>query len=160
MTPSINPTFECDMGQTLSSGCTEDLNRFNFCLDLSIETSTDAGVNPRAVVQDAAARWEAVLNEGPPTATWTQAQLNALPQQCSCRLNVGDPIDDIYVCVYKEYIDGPGGVAGIGGTISSRTFPGTTIVGFIKIDSADLPTMEEDVLNDVMTHELGHSLGT
>lgn len=71
----------------------------------------------------------------------------------------GELIDDVLVLASGEDIDGEGNVLGMAGPTHIRV-GGAPCRGIMRFDSADLAAMERDnILVDVITHEMGHVLG-
>lgn len=71
-------------------------------------------------------------------------------------------IDDIYVTLTIESIDGQGGTLGYAGPEYARVVNGnydTIIKGGLTLDSDDLATINPDLIDDIIFHEIGHIIG-
>ena len=98
----------------------------------------------RAIFEQAAAKWEAVIVGDLPNATYN-----------------GVVVDDLLINANSTAIDGVGGTLGQAGYDRART-TGTRLPyhGNMEFDSADLSAMERDgSLLNVIVHEIGHVLG-
>ena len=59
-----------------------------------------------------------------------------------------------------EPIDGVGGILGSAGPCLIRTTGGLTLYGVMRLDSADVTTLEvAGTFDEVILHEMGHVLG-
>lgn len=72
---------------------------------------------------------------------------------------VSATIDDIRILVVIDSIDGAGDILGGAGPCVLRSASGLPSLGFIQLDSADLVSMTQADLNDLLLHEMGHVLG-
>lgn len=72
---------------------------------------------------------------------------------------VNETIDDILIFVQIHDIDGAGGILGGGGPCIIRSAGGLPSLGSIELDAADLASMDQVSLNDLLVHEVGHVLG-
>lgn len=71
-------------------------------------------------------------------------------------------IDDIYVTLTIDNIDGIGGTLGYAGPEYARVVDGnydTIIKGGLTLDSDDLATIDPNLVDDIIFHEIGHILG-
>jgi Leishmanolysin len=69
-------------------------------------------------------------------------------------------IDDLYICVEVSAIDGGYKTLGFAGPDYTRSGDGTTIVGHMKLDIADVKLLlDAGTFDDVFLHEIGHVLG-
>jgi hypothetical protein len=92
---------------------------------------------------------------------WTRVIVGDLPSV----LVDGELIDDVLILADGAAIDGPSGILGQAGPTRLRP-PGAGKAAFLPakgrmaFDTADLKQMEQDqTLNDVIAHEMGHVLG-
>lgn len=73
---------------------------------------------------------------------------------------INERVDDLLLYVEFVAIDGPGQVLGESGPCIVRSENRLPIIGFLKLDTADLLRMEQGgTLDDVVLHEMGHILG-
>lgn len=87
---------------------------------------------------------------------WTKAIVGDLP---TANVN-GEEIDDVMIEAQGVDIDGKGGILGMAGPRWLRPNSYLPVTGIMSFDKADLGDMEQNnILNDVITHEMGHVLG-
>jgi hypothetical protein len=92
---------------------------------------------------------------------WTKLIVGDLPDV----IVSGQTIDDVRIDAQGVAIDGVGGVLGQAGPTlvrppSAGKHAFLTATGVMQFDTADLASMEDQgILNDVITHEMGHVLG-
>lgn len=74
---------------------------------------------------------------------------------------IHDTVQNVIVYVRTDSIDGYGKIAGEGGPCIYRNDkPQLAVVGFLTIDRADVPYLQQyGLLNDLLMHEIGHVLG-
>ncbi len=78
----------------------------------------------------------------------------------ACQPAVNEAIDDLVIFVTLELNDGPGGVLASAGPCRIRLAGSLPLIGSMRFDTADLPTLETDGrLRDVVLHEMAHVLG-
>lgn len=133
----------------------------NYNIDLRFLGTGTPG--EEAAFTAAKTRWEQVITGDVPaisislvndTLCTSDGQPNPTP------LNVNGSVDDIVIFADLRAIDGPGGILGAAGPCIVRNAGGTTIVGYMKFDTADLATLEATgALADVALHEMGHVIG-
>ena len=112
----------------------------------------------QAAVNQAVTRWSSVI-----TGELSNQLIPSLPAgTCGpaspALTNRG--VDDILIFAEMAAIDGPGNIAGYGGTCVYRD-DGKPLVGLIRVDAADVASLSGDgfSLNTILTHEIGHVLG-
>lgn len=112
-------------------------------IELVFEASVDAGV--RAVVQQAANRWQQVITTDildAPAGAW------------------GAAVDDLRLTVRVKAIDGGGGGVAQTRPTYIRNGSNLPIAAELELDSADLASQTAaGVLDDLVTHEMTHALG-
>jgi hypothetical protein len=112
--------------------------------------------NQRAAFVDAAAHWGTLITGDVPDLTVT------VPSG-TCGSNspaLGMSIDDVLIFARIESIDGVNGILGSAGPCLIRTSGSLPIVGTMRFDIADVPSLENSgQLRDVILHEMGHVLG-
>lgn len=73
---------------------------------------------------------------------------------------LNETVDDILVYIEFQTIDGPGKILGQAGPCFIRNEGSLPVVGQLRLDQADLQTMEQNgTLDAVVLHEMGHILG-
>ncbi len=106
-------------------------------------------------VDAAATRWENVITAGLPAQATTVGAGTFFASVPALNTTV----DDVFIDVTVEAIDGPGGAVALGG--GGRFRPdGTAVWGAVAIDTADLATLlaNPPAFLDTVTHEMGHVL--
>jgi hypothetical protein len=88
-------------------------------------------------------------------------QMNVAADECDTGTPaINETIDDVIVFVTLEPIDGAGGILGQAGPCFVRTPGFHPLVGVMFFDSEDLEFVEsENLLDDLIVHEMGHVLG-
>ncbi|HEU4560603.1 MAG TPA: leishmanolysin-related zinc metalloendopeptidase [Longimicrobium sp.] len=118
-----------------------------------ISTMTSA---QRVAFDSAAAKWGRVI-------TGDLADISASIAGGTCGANSPSfnlTIDDLLIFATVEPIDGPGAFLGFANWCYYRTTGGLPLVGTMRFDSADMPSMESGgLLPGVIQHEMGHVLG-
>ncbi|MFT3912609.1 MAG: fibronectin type III domain-containing protein [Anaeromyxobacteraceae bacterium] len=75
-------------------------------------------------------------------------------------LSITGTVDDLYIAVLVQDIDGPGGILGQAGPCMIRTSSRLPVFGVMKFDAADLAAMLADgTLDSVIQHEMLHVVG-
>jgi hypothetical protein len=109
----------------------------------------------RANFEAGVARWEEIITGDLPDLAYTAAAGVCIPGLPSFNLS----IDDLLVFASIEPIDGANGTIGFANTCYVRT-GAQPFVGYIKLDAADMSTMEGNgLLLRIIQHELGHAIG-
>ncbi len=73
---------------------------------------------------------------------------------------LNETIDDLVIFVVLEFIDGPFGTLASAGPCRIRLAGSLPLIGSMRFDTADLPTLETDgTLEDVILHEMAHVVG-
>ena len=107
-------------------------------------------------VKSAVARWEAVLTSDAPDVPLQVAAGSCFANQPAFNALV----DDLILFVEFVEIDGGSGVLGEAGPCFVRSDSRLPIMGYLKLDVADLVRLEQSgTLDDVVLHEIGHVLG-
>jgi hypothetical protein len=109
----------------------------------------------RAAVTAAVQRWQSIIVGDLPNSTIDIPASTCFDGQPA----VSATIDDIRIQVFIDSIDGEGDVLGGASACILRAASGLPSLGFIQLDSADLATMTQADLDDLMLHEMGHALG-
>jgi len=107
-------------------------------------------------VERAVAQWQRVI----------ASDLTSVPVKAeagACFRNqpaIDETIDDILIFIDFTYVDGPGNILGEAGPCFIRSESGLPVIGFLRLDNADLREMEAiGTMDDVVLHEIGHVLG-
>ncbi len=109
-------------------------------------------------------RWEAALVGDLPTVTIPAGQDGLGESACGgfgSMVN-GTSIEDIIILVNIDSIDGEGNVLGRAGPCAVRNGSLIPAVGILTLDEADLRAMaarSEELVTDLIQHEIGHILG-
>jgi len=115
-----------------------------------------------AGLSTALARWESVIVGD--LGDYTYGPNGIPPGYCSGDGLNGQTVDDIFVMVRLDNIDGPGSILGSAGPCDARVFafPAinfATIFGRLTLDTSDLDTLDAHQLTSVIFHEIGHIVG-
>ena len=98
-------------------------------LDLQIQSQYQVYFN------NAAARWEQVIVGDLPDVT-----LSNPPTLPDTKCGYPTTVDDLYICVYGQAIDGPGGTAGYAGILSRRTSGDQLpLIAYAQFEEEDIP---------------------
>jgi len=127
----------------------------NSPFDIDVRFIGSATPAQHTAVAEAVQRWRVIISGDIPS------QPVNLPAG-TCDANqpaVNETIDDVVIFVELASGDGPGGVLGAAGPCVLRSAGGLPSLGYIKLDSDDLATMNQVSLNDLLLHEMGHVLG-
>lgn len=123
-------------------------------IEYDYQSSIDPAV--QAVFEAAADRWaEAIVGKLP------EVQINITAANSPCtNEDMSRTIDDLLIVVVIEPIDGVGGVLGSAGPCLIRSGSGLPLLGRVRLDEADVNNLlANDMLYDVVLHEIGHVLG-
>lgn len=132
-----------------------------YCIDIRYVGTVTAA--QEAAFTNARRRWEEVIAGNLPSV-----QMNVTAGQCKDADGnaivdhpaVNEVVDDLLVFVQIDSIDGPNGVLGTAGPCFIRNTSRLPVLGIMRFDRADLLVMEQNnLLGDVILHELGHVLG-
>jgi hypothetical protein len=129
---------------------------------------TDAGYNiviryiggtPTSAVQAAFTaarnRWQEII-----TGDLSDILMQTEADQCGTHPALNETVDDMLILVTVDSIDGPGDVLGSAGPCYIRNSNALPVVGRVLLDSADLAVADDNgVLETVILHEVGHTLG-
>jgi hypothetical protein len=69
------------------------------------------------------------------------------------------PVDDLLVVAEVAHIDGRNNILAQAGPCLVRSSNGTAVMGFVQVDADDVPFLDQQALNAVVTHEIGHVIG-
>ncbi len=117
--------------------------------------TTDMTPVQRATFQTAAARWASVISGDLPDGVAEIDRDDCGNGTPAMNMN----IDDLVIFASAPNIDGPGAVLGQAGWCLRRD-AGLPGLGVMQFDAADMANLEQnDLLNAVILHEMGHVLG-
>jgi len=108
-------------------------------------------------IEEGAVRWMEIIK-----GDLSLINIDPSSYTASCGFTPDFPnfVDDLSICSRVEPIDGEFGVLGSAGPMSVRTASGTSVLGRMRFDSADIALMRSTgSLFDVILHEIGHVLG-
>ncbi len=123
--------------------------------EITLRTPLSIPSDVSALIVAAAARWENVIRTGlapQPVTVPAGLYFSSVPA-------LNTTVDDVFIDVTVQALDGPGGAVAQGAGFRVRA-DGTTSYGAVAIDSADLATLMANPgsLVDTVTHEMGHVL--
>ena len=130
-----------------------------------LESSSGDGFNAsqKDLFHKAAARWMSIITGDVPDSDFSDNPVDEWDDDLNKRIRVNDYVDDLRIFVGIGDIDGARGTLGRGGTLIVRRNKSqntlVTKIGKIAIDKADLEWMSEDLLSEVILHEMAHVLG-
>ena len=153
--PSDRPIFSASASRVygLQPNCAVfDGLKFNICLDLS-----SASGNSETwfdLVNQAADRWERII-AADPWGPWGAQVLSNLPAEVIATEIPAEGVDDIYIAIFEEDIDGRGGLFALAGP--DLMMGDQIIAGSIQIDPNDIDVaIENQIFLPLMLHEIGH----
>ncbi len=110
----------------------------------------------RQAVDSAVSRWRSVIIRDLTDIPMNVPSGSCFPNQPA----LSETIDDVVIYVEFTTIDGVGSVLGQAGPCYIRNENDLPIIGYLKLDVADLVRMETiGALADLVLHEIGHVLG-
>jgi len=126
-----------------------------------VSHSPSTAVEDRMAIEEGAIRWMEIIKGNLPAFNINPAGFAA---SCGFTPDFPTVADDLSICSKVEFIDGQFNVLGSAGPMTVRPSSvfgaGTTIVGRMNFDSADIALMRSTgSLFDVILHEIGHVLG-
>lgn len=129
---------------------TPNPDRYDIYLDMQLPSFPQA----ESFVRDGAARWEEIITGD---VEDVDLRLGSVPSIKHPDCAYPSIVDDLYMCVYADTIDGLGNVVGMGGWNKLRA-NGMPLLGFAFFDTADIQRLIDNgnMLN-VVLHEFGHS---
>ena len=133
-----------------SPSCFEPFDKGNFNICLDYDDSLDARY--RSYAEQAAAKWVSAI-----TSSYTTVSSSNLFFDTECSCGYPEEIDDLYICIVEEDIDGSGNTLGTGGP--DNRSGGLTRTGTVTMDIADRGNILGGIAERVLLHEMGHVLG-
>ncbi len=112
----------------------------------------------QSAFDSAAAKWQRIIYRDIPDFT----NFSAAAGDCGSWSPAVGPVnvDDVYIVVKLDSIDGPSGTLGSAGPCYIRSTSRLTIMGTMRFDTADVAALvAAGQLNQVILHEMGHVLG-
>jgi len=105
-------------------------------------------------VNQAADRWERII-AADPWGPWGAQVLSNLPAEVIATEIPAEGVDDIYIAIFEEDIDGRGGLFALAGP--DLMMGDQIIAGSIQIDPNDIDVaIENQIFLPLMLHEIGH----
>jgi hypothetical protein len=102
------------------------------------------------------ARWQTAITRDLADIPVSAPAASCFPSQPA----LNERVDDVLIFVEFVDIDGAGSVLGQAGPCYIRSDNTLPVIGYLKLDAADLELMERrGTLDDVVLHEMGHVLG-
>jgi hypothetical protein len=130
-----------------------------FAMELRFTTPASAEV--QSIARQAVARWERLFTGGLPAQ-----RVDAVAGQCDPTRAIHETIQNLVVLIRVGRIDGAGGTLATAGTCVVRDGGVGNLlpaVASVTLDSTDLRRMlsqgQTALVQDLITHELGHALG-
>jgi hypothetical protein len=124
--------------------------------NVSVRYIVEPTASQRLAVDAAVARWRSVIIRDLSDIPMTAAAGSCFPNQPA----VNENIDDLIIFVEFVPIDGVGQTLGQAGPCYIRSENDLPVIGYLKLDVADLERMEAlGTLSDVVLHEMGHVIG-
>ena len=125
--------------------------------EITVRWQTPPTPEARLAVEQAVATLERIIWEDLPDVALDAAAV--CPLQGSPAATLTETVDDVLILARIGPMDGPGGAGAQGFPCLIRD-PGTqTIVGFIRFDEADYPSLTEGLRREFALHEMVHALG-
>lgn len=155
-TPSTPPTASLPVLETMQMVAPVANVTGDYKIELRFINPPTA--DQRQFFETAAAKWQSILVGDVDDASGT------IPAR-SCGNSIPTPtfkgtVDDVLIDVLLQPIDGPGAVLGSAGPCLARNADLLTLYGVMFFDTDDLAFLQEnDVLDEVIVHEMGHVLG-
>ncbi len=124
--------------------------------DITLRLDPSIAATPASLVEAAANKWESIVKTGLPSEAISLPAGYSWPSVPA----VDTTVDDLFIDVTVEPIDGPGGTVALGGGLGARV-DGTTTYGAIAIDTEDLANLllYPVWFTDTVEHEMGPVLG-
>ena len=158
-TPTSSPTTpRTEITYGLQPDCYDmDPSKFNICLDLSSESGQVEDWFALAVA--AKERWERIIANDP-WGPWEEDYIaNNMPPGFVGTSTPQGTIDDMYISVFIENIDGPNGLNALAGP-DVLTSQFEIAAASIQLDPNDIAiAIENNYFEYLMIHEMGHCMG-
>ena len=152
---SVGASIETGAMVTFTAAATDENGAGGFSIELLFVGQQPTALQ-RQAFDDAVSRWAALI----------PGKLEPVPVNLpagACRSNspaINQLVDDLFVFVSLEFIDGVFGTLGAAGVCSARMSGGLPIVANLRLDTDDIARLEgTGRLVDLILHELGHALG-
>mmetsp|Transcript_15026 Transcript_15026/g.32745 ORF Transcript_15026/g.32745 Transcript_15026/m.32745 type:complete len:516 (-) Transcript_15026:68-1615(-) len=156
--PSNAPVAEAGPGLVpgLQPSCQrDDHSAFNICYDIAVSGEVSKGWEESFV--RAKNTWERIITHDTPSIRFNQPSSSSI-----VATELPNQIDDIYVAINAQQIDGVGGVLGMAGPtrIARKNGKLMPITGIMIFDTSDIDNhVEKGTFDGIVLHELGHVLG-
>jgi hypothetical protein len=122
--------------------------------NIEVRFITTPTASQQAAFTNAVARWQLIV-----LGDLTDIPIN-VPSGGCLPVSLNETIDDVVIFAELVDIDGVGKVLGSAGPCYIRTANTLTVVGRMRLDNADLTSLEASgQLETVILHEMGHVLG-
>jgi hypothetical protein len=124
--------------------------------DITVRYVSTTTTRQRQAVEAAVLRWRTVIQDDVSSVPLSSPAGTCFSRQPA----LNETVDDLLLLIDFVTMDGVGKTLGEAGPCYIRTSSGLPILGYLKLDAADLANMEQSgTLDDVVLHELGHVLG-
>ena len=150
---------DCNGSATSRSGIVEATTTGTPSFDIDLVFVGAISSKHRLAAEAAATRWERIITHSIPYHPVTEEERDAV-EELSPTTTIPDKVDDLLILV--EIGDNLG--LGVGTLADARTIiirdPSfLPCIARLRLNGDNLPSLSDEVLADVMEHEMGHTLG-
>ena len=150
---------DCNGSVTSRSGIVEATTTGTPSFDIDLVFVGAISSKYRSAAEAAATRWESIITHSVPYHPVTEEERDAV-EELSPTTTIPDKVDDLLILV--EIGDNPG--LGVGTLADARTIiirdPSfLPCIARLRLNGDNLPSLSDELLADVMEHEMGHTLG-
>ena len=150
---------DCNGSVTSRSGIVEATTTGTPSFDIDLVFVGAISSKYRSAAEAAATRWENIITHSIPYHPVTEEERDAV-EELYPMATIPDKVDDLLILV--EIGDNPG--LGVGTLADARTIilrdPSfLPCIARLRLNGDNLPSLSDELLADVMEHEMGHTLG-